>query len=231
VTRGARILLAVDDRANGATLTDALADVHGDLRVCVGMEGAPSQVAIFRPDLVILDMQAREAGALAIIVRRTHAVYRPLVLCALHDGAAQRIAALEAGADACIQWPFEARELELHVRALLRRASWLAHSVHQIGELVIDVDSHVALYDDELLELTAKDFAVLAMLAQHAGSVVTKRSLLEGVWGYEAYDENLVEVHVSALRRRLPPPARHLVHTVRGLGYVLREDVPQATWS
>jgi DNA-binding response OmpR family regulator len=78
---------------------------------------------------------------------------------------------------------------------------------------------------EEVVDLGPTGFAVLAALARHAGQVLSKRHLLELIWGYEALEENRVEVHVSLLRSRLGPEAAELIHTVRGVGYVLREKV------
>ena len=79
---------------------------------------------------------------------------------------------------------------------------------------------------ESVVELGPTDFALLAVLARHSGQVLSKSRLLELVWGYEAVDENLVEVHVSILRRRLGKDAADLIHTVRGVGYVLRDSHP-----
>jgi DNA-binding response OmpR family regulator len=147
-----------------------------------------------------------------------------LLLCAL-DEDDQRVPALTAGADACIDKPFGMDEVTAHVRALLRRAPWLARTVHRVGPLVVDEEAHVVLVADQPVALSAKEFGLLALLARNAGAVLSKRVLLEQLWGYDAYDENLVEVHLSSLRRRLPPEASRLIRTVRGVGYVVRDEV------
>ena len=94
----------------------------------------------------------------------------------------------------------------------------------QVGRLVVDEAAHRVAVDGRSVELGATDFAVLATLAQHAGHVLSKRHLLELVWGYEAVEENRVEVHISILRRRLGPEGAQLIQTVRGVGYVLRDN-------
>lgn len=227
MVRVARILLAIDDHASSAAVGGALEAVRHEVRSCAGWEPVPRLVEAFRPDLVIMDLPVDDPGLLTAVVRRTHASYRPLVLCTLDD-AAQRIPALAAGADACIDKPYELDGVEVHVRALLRRAPWLARTVHQVGPLVVDEDAHIVLVDDRPVNLSAKEFGLLAALARNAGAVLSKRVLLEQLWGYASYDENLVEVHVCALRRRLPPEASRLLRTVRGVGYVLRDEVAQA---
>ncbi len=223
MTREARILLAVDDLASSALVGGALEANHR-VRACAGARPVPGLVAAFRPDVVVMDLPA-DPSVISAVVRRTHASYRPMLLCTLDDGATQRLPALAAGADACMDKPFTAEAVEIHVRALLRRAPWLTRTVHQVGTLVVDEDAHVALVDDVPVALSAKEFGLLAMLASHSGTVLSKRTLLEHLWGFSAYDENLVEVHMCALRRRLPPSGARLIRTVRGVGYVLRDEI------
>ena len=222
--RGARILLVGEgggSDASAATLEAAHHTVHS-----CAQEQAMSSVESFRPDLVIIDIRDDREPTVGAFVRRLHSSYRPLLLCTIPEGDAAT-PLLEAGADACLAQPFDQVDLEAQVRAVLRRVPWLQHVVHEVGLLLIDESSHVALYDGEPLTLTTKEFGILAALAADAGTVVSKRALLERLWGYDAHDENLVEAHVSGLRRRLPPGANGMVQTVRGVGYVLRADSAQ----
>jgi two-component system, OmpR family, response regulator len=224
--RSARILVTAADRRSGPMIANALAAAHHVTRVCP-VSGLAQHVDTFRPDLVIMDLPHGDPWQIATAVRRTHAAYRPLLLCALDDVATQRTAALEAGADACIDKPFTVVELELHVRVLLRRTPWLARTVHQVGPLVVDEEAHAAIVGDRHVSMCGKQFEILSLLARNPGVVLSKGSILERLWGFDAYDENLVEVHICALRRHLPPEARRLIHTIRGVGYVLRDDIPQ----
>jgi DNA-binding response OmpR family regulator len=226
VTRAARILVAIEDETTSGALGAALHAANYQVRRCGGAAEAPQQVVAFRPDLVIMDLPAGDGRLMASVVRQVHAAYRPMLLGIL-DGPALQVSALEAGADACVDRPCTIAELEAHIRALLRRATWLTHTIHQLGGLVVDEAAHVALYDDDQLALCAKEFALLSLLVENSGTVLSKRALLDRIWGFQAYDENLVEVHISSLRRRLPDGAKRLIHTVRGVGYVLRDDQPQ----
>jgi DNA-binding response OmpR family regulator len=90
----------------------------------------------------------------------------------------------------------------------------------------VDEPAHRVMVGERVVELGPTDFALLAVLARHAGQVLPKSRMLELVWGYEAVDENLVEVHVCILRRRLGKEGADLIHTVRGVGYVLRDSNP-----
>jgi DNA-binding response OmpR family regulator len=120
--------------------------------------------------------------------------------------------------------PVEPEELVARLRAHLRRGGVLASQVTQVGDLVVDESAHSVVVGREVREVGPTGFALLAALARHAGQVLSKRHLLELVWGYDAVDENRVEVHISLLRRRLGPDAAPLIRTVRGVGYVLRAD-------
>lgn len=226
MTRQARILLALDEGA-AAAARGALEAAHHEVRSAAS-EGLERVIATFRPDVVIIDLPVDDPNQAAVTVQRVHASYRPILMWAVRGGAPQRATALEVGADSCIDAPFSTNELVLSVRALLRRSSWLAGRVHRVGGvLTVDEEAHVIVADGQTIHVSRKEFNLLAMLASHAGTVLSKRTLLDAVWGYDAYDENLVEVHMSALRRRLPPRARSLIHTVRGVGYVLREGSAQ----
>lgn len=225
--RRARVLLSAADTAETTAAAAVLEAAGHVVRACAPAQTAP-QVESFRPDLLVASVSAPELGAFGRTLQLVHASYQPLVLCLLGPGLSAT-AALDAGGDACLQRPFEARDLDVHVRALLRRVPWLANAVHQVGRLVVDESSHVVLYDDEPLALTTKEFGILVALARDAGRVVSKRTLLERLWGFDAFDENLVEAHVSGLRRHLPASASAMVQTVRGMGYVLRAEMPQVT--
>jgi DNA-binding response OmpR family regulator len=115
-------------------------------------------------------------------------------------------------------------ELLARIRALLRRSGRATSLVTQVGQLIVDEPGHRAMYGKVPIELGPTDFALLAVLARHTGQVLSKGRLLELVWGYDTIDENLVEVHVSILRRQLGQGAAALLQTVRGVGYVLRDD-------
>jgi len=100
----------------------------------------------------------------------------------------------------------------------------MSQPVLQVKDLVIDTQAHSAVRAGKVMDLTHREFSLLATLAQHPGIVLSKVQLLTQVWGSEHYDLNLVEVHISALRRKLEEHGPRLIHTVRGVGYVLRPD-------
>jgi two-component system response regulator RegX3 len=221
VIRRARILVTGEQ---GADANVVLADGHV-VRACTPAS-LSHHIEAFRPDLVVVDLTDSGSENLPALVHRLDTSYRPLVLCTVPE---RRItsAALEAGADACLEAPYTIEDLEIQVRAMLRRSPGTTHAVIEAGPLIIDESSHTVSFDDAPISLPPKEFELLVALARDAGAVLSKRTLLERLWAFDAFDENLVEVHMCCLRKLLPPQAAAMVQTVRGVGYVWREDIAQ----
>jgi two-component system, OmpR family, response regulator len=219
----ARILVVDDDMAARERLVDALAEAGFETAACASATGAVRSVAVFRPDLVILEMVLPDAMGAELASRLRADGDLALFFVTRDARLDDRLVAFASGADDYLVKPYVLDELLARTRALLRRTGRHRSLVTKVGRLVVDEGAHRVLVADATVDLGATDFAVLAVLARHAGQVLSKRRLLELVWGYDAVDENLVEVHVSILRRRLGPDAAGLIETVRGVGYVLRE--------
>ena len=178
-------------------------------------------LASFRPDLVVLDVMlpGRDGFTLLEVVRRNSDA--GVVMLTARDGVEDRLRGLHGGADDYVVKPFALAELLARVTAVLRRMGRTPSSV-AVGDLLVDAAAGTVLRGGEPIELTATELRLLDYLAAQRGRVVSKGQILTRVWGYTDYDPNLVEVHISALRRKLGEP--RLLHTVRGLGYVLRAE-------
>ena len=177
----------------------------------------------FRPDVVVLDVMlpGRDGFALLGVVRsRSDA---GVVMLTARDGIDDRLRGLSSGADDYVVKPFMLAELVARIGALLRRLGRTETTIC-VGDLLVDPDKGEARRGESAIALTATEFRLLCYLAQHRGKVLTKTQILSAVWGFDAYDPNLVEVHVSALRRKLEEHGPRLLHTRRGFGYFL-EDV------
>lgn len=211
-----------DEDAIRDPLAAALRAAGHEVRDCADGVGFEDVVDTFRPDLVLLDVHlpgGRDGFALARALRgRTDCA---VLMVTARDAVADRIVGFSAGADDYVVKPFAMVEVLARVTAILRRLGRVPSTV-QIADLVVDEGARVAVRAGATLDLTGTEFRLLVYLAGHRGRILSKTQLLTQVWGYDEYDPNLVEVHVSALRRKLEQHGTRLIHTARGLGYVLR---------
>ncbi|MFC6093625.1 response regulator transcription factor [Saccharothrix sp. BKS2] len=223
MSTAARVLVIEDAEAIGAAVSSALRDAGYQVQVRPDGRDLEGELSRFRPDLVVLDVMlpGRDGFTLLEVIRRTSGA--GVVMLTARDGVSDRLRGLDRGADDYVVKPFVLAELVARVSAVLRRLGRTPSTV-QIGDLVVDADSAVVLRGSRPVELTATELRLLRYLAAQRGRVMGKTQILTAVWGYEDYDPNLVEVHVSALRRKLEEHGPRLLHTVRGLGYVLRAD-------
>ncbi len=179
-------------------------------------------VESFRPDLAVLDvlLPGPDGFALAQALRRHSDL--PILFLTARDDVRSRLRGFASGADDYVVKPFVIEEVLARVRALLRRSGRLHSEVLEVGDLLLDESTGEVRRADEPLELSATELRLLAYLARNRGRTLSKLQILTQVWGYEAFDPNLVEVHVSSLRRKLEAAGPRLIHTIRGRGYVLR---------
>jgi len=217
-----RALVVEDDPAVREALAQALRDDGKVVEAVDDGEGFEAVVDGFRPDVVVLDVMlpgARDGFALGRALRgRSDA---GLLFLTARDAVDDRLRGFSTGADDYVLKPYVTAELLARVNALLQRLG-RAPSAVQVGDLVLDEAAQAASRAGVPLDLTGTEHRLLAYLVAQRGRTLSKTQILTQVWGYEDYDPNLVEVHVSALRRKTEAHGPRLIHTVRGLGYVLR---------
>ncbi len=175
-------------------------------------------------DLVILDvMLPRRDGWSVIEGLRRSGCQTPVLVLTARDAVEDRVKGLELGADDYLVKPFAFSELLARVRSLLRRGPAPQVEIVQIGDLEIDLLRHRALRTGRRLDLTPKEFALLSLLARRAGDVLSRTVIAEQVWDMNFdSDTNVVDVAIRRLRRKVDDPfVLKLIHTVRGIGYVL----------
>ncbi len=219
----ARVLVVEDDDSMRSALLLALREQGYEVRAETDGSAIASVAAEFRPDLAILDVRlpvGPDGYAIARILRGASDL--PVLFLTAADSIDDRLAGFDAGGDDYLVKPFAVAELMARVHALLRRAGRLSSQVRVVGDLMIDEGARTVLRGGAPLDLTRTEYEVLAVLARHPGQVLSKLQILTQVWGFDEYGTNLVEVHMSTLRRKLEAHGPRVVHTVRGSGYMLR---------
>jgi two-component system OmpR family response regulator len=218
-----RVLVVEDDASVRDALVVALRGEGYEVQPEVDGTVVSEVLEAFRPDLAVLDVRLPAGPDGVSIARRIRAGSDlPIIFVTAADEVDDRLAGFDAGGDDYLVKPFSMAELLARVRALLRRADRLTSAVLQVGDLVVDPAARTAVRGDREIDLTRTEFDLLVALAERRGTVVSKQQLLGLVWDYDAYDQNLVEVHLSSLRRKLEEHGPRIIHTVRGAGYVLR---------
>jgi DNA-binding response OmpR family regulator len=218
-----RILVVEDEPFMRDAIETALSGDGFDVRAAGDAATAQPLVDTFRPDLVLLDIGLGPGADGLTFARRLRGSSESSVLFVSAANAVEnRLAAFDLGADDYITKPFVMAELLARVRAVLRRAGRGASSVMVAGDVTLDLEGYVASRGDVVLALTRIEFALLAALCRRPGRVLSKVQLLNEVWGFDQFDVNLVEVHISALRKKLAPHGPQMIQTVRNVGYVVR---------
>jgi two-component system OmpR family response regulator len=180
----------------------------------------PEAVLACAPDLAVLDVLLPSGDGFDLARELRTARDLPIVFLTARDAVEDRLHGFELGADDYLVKPFVLEELLARVRAVLRRTGRLGAPI-QAGDIVVDEQTGLATRAGSALRLTATELRLLAYLVRHRGAVLTKHQLLTQVWGYDEYDPNVVEVQISALRRKLEANGPRTIETVRGLGYRL----------
>jgi DNA-binding response OmpR family regulator len=219
--REARILVVEDSKAIRLPVVTALSAQGFELQAAVDGSDLERLLPSFAPDLVILDVMlpGRDGFELLQVVRRASTA--AVLMLTARDSLNDRLQGLTGGADDYLVKPFAMAELVARIHAVLRRSRPGGSSI-SIADLVINDDATQVQRGEDSLELTDTERRLLGYLAAHRDRVVSKTQILTAVWGYDGFDENVVEVHVSSLRRKLEAGGRsRLVHTVRGRGYLL----------
>jgi two-component system, OmpR family, response regulator MprA len=218
-------VLVVEDQPALARMLQKVLEEEG-FRVRLAFDGPSGRDAALAdpPDAVILDVGLPGLDGLGVCrAIRGRGLRMPVLMLTARDAVPDRVAGLEAGADDYVIKPFAFEELLARLRVHLRRAGVPAGPL-RIADLVVDPDAHTATRAGRPIELSAQEFALLELLARHVGQVLSRDRILEHVWGYDAEpSSNVVDLYIHYLRRKVDQGFETpLIHTVRGVGYVLR---------
>jgi len=221
------ILVVDDDRALRGALRRALTLAGYEVQVAEDGEQALELLAQTEPDAVVLDVGLPGIDGLEVCRRVRLGSRVPILILTARDAVADRIDGLDAGADDYMVKPFDVDELKARLRALLRRANpqGEALDVLSFAEVRLDPDRHGAQVGDSFVELTRTEYQLLELLMRNPRRVLSHSVIYDRVWGYDfGPASNALRVYVGYLRRKLEGAgARQLIHTVRGVGYALRE--------
>ena len=222
-----RVLVVDDDRRLLAALRRGLSLPGFNVGLARDAGEAIGYLRARWPEIIVLDimMPGMDGLSLCRLVRETEAI--PILMLTARDSVGDRVAGLEAGADDYLVKPFAFSELVARIQALIRRSTGGTESTHlRVDDLSIDLLGRVVTRQDKRIDLKPLDFDLLEYLMRNAGRVVTKTMIMEHVWGYD-FDPgtNVVEARVCRLREKIERKfEKKLIHTIKGIGYVLRED-------
>ena len=228
-----RILIVDDEPAVREALQRSLAFEGYDTEVAVDGAEALEKATAYQPDLVVLDIQMpRMDGLTAARRMRGAGTATPILMLTARDTVGDRVTGLDAGADDYLVKPFELDELFARIRALLRRSSYAAsvagaaqdNEALTFADLRMDLATREVTRGGRQVELTRTEFTLLEMFMAHPRQVLTREQILKSVWGFDFEpSSNSLDVYVMYLRRKTEAGGEpRLVHTVRGVGYVLR---------
>ncbi len=234
-----RVLVVEDDDGIAAGLRINLQQRGYVVDICESVAKAWASLRVEPVDLILLDLGLVDGDGTDLLKRIRSAPSSapasaasdtklpdpktPVLIMTARDRVADRITGLDLGADDYLTKPFDVDELEARMRASLRRAAGRAHSVIEIAGLSIDPSSHTVSRDGQSIDISAKEFAVLMLLLQSQGTVMSRQRLEERLYNWDqSVGSNTVEVHIHHLRKKL---GSDLIQTMRGVGYFIARDV------
>ncbi|MBP2437683.1 response regulator transcription factor [Microbacterium amylolyticum] len=223
-----RVLVVDDEQMLTDLLSMALRMEGWDVRTASSGFEALEAVKDFEPDALVLDIMMPDLDGMAVLQRlRQQNNMVPVLFLTAKDAVADRVAGLTAGGDDYVTKPFSLEEVVARLRALMRRAGTALSAepdpILRVGDLSLNEDSHEVIRGEEEVELTATEFELLRFLMRNQRRVVSKAQILDRVWNYDfGGKSSVVELYISYLRKKLDAGREPLIHTVRGVGYMIK---------
>ncbi len=225
--RNVRILVAEDDRSIASVIRRKLEAAHYSVDVCHDGATACDYLRLTEYDVAVMDiMMPVEDGLSAVRRAREAGVRTPVLFLTARDAVADRVAGLDAGGDDYLVKPFALDELMARVRALSRRTGRQATSVLRLADLSVDTAAQKVTRAGREIALTGREYALLEYMIRNQGAVLSRERIEQNIFNYD-YEgaSNMVDVYIRYLRKKIDEGfSSRLIHTVRGAGYVLREE-------
>lgn len=222
-----RILVVEDERRVAAFIKRGLEEEYYAVDVAYDGEEALDWVAVADYDLIVLDvLLPKKDGFQVCRELRQQGNKVPILMLTARDAIEDRVKGLDSGADDYLVKPFAFQELLARIRALLRRSSEAKTPLLQVGDLVLDTLRREARRGEKVIELTAREYALLEFLMRHPGQVLSRTQIVDHVWNYDFFTtSNVVDVYIGYLRRKIDDGFEvKLIKTVRGVGYKIEAE-------
>ncbi|HYJ49383.1 MAG TPA: response regulator transcription factor [Microbacterium sp.] len=223
-----RVLVVDDEQMLTDLLSMALRMEGWEVRTAGSGLHALQAARDFEPDAIVLDIMMPDLDGMAVLQRLRHSGNDvPVLFLTAKDAVGDRVAGLTAGGDDYVTKPFSLEEVVARLRGLMRRAGTAqsadAEPILRVGDLSLNEDSHEVQRGDDQFELTATEFELLRFLMRNQRRVVSKAQILDRVWNYDfGGRSSVVELYISYLRKKIDSGREPLIHTVRGVGYMIK---------
>ena len=215
-----RVLIVEDEADLASTLSRSLGEAHFAVDLAADGDEAHFMLKEVSYDAVVLDLMVPKRSGWTLLQDLRHSGARtPVLILTALDGVADRVKALDLGADDYLPKPFAISELVARLRALVRRAGGNPAPVLVVGDITIDRAARLVYRDNVSVDLTAREYSILELMVRNRGTLVTRSAICEHIYS-ESSDvfSNVIDVHIAALRRKLGPT---VIHTRRGQGYIV----------
>ena len=223
-----RVLIAEDERDMNNIIKKKLTSEGYGTDSCFDGEEALSFIELTDYDVIILDiMMPKKDGFTVVAEMRAKGINTPVIFLTARDTVADRVKGLDIGANDYLVKPFSFEELMARIRVMTREKSGDITNILSVGDLSIDCSSHIVKRGNDIINLSAKEYTVLEYMMYNAGVVLTREKIESHIWSYD-YEgsSNVIDVYIRYLRKKIDNDYdKKLIHTVRGSGYVIREEL------
>jgi DNA-binding response OmpR family regulator len=225
-----KLLVIEDEKKVANFIQQGLSEEDYEIETAYDGEQGLEKALSEEYDGIILDLMLPKRDGISILREiRGRGINTPVLILTAKGTIQDRVVGLDSGADDYLAKPFHFEELTARIRSMLRRSAVEKSTLIRVGDLVLDTVTHKAKRGETEVELTAREYALLEYLMRNADRVLSRSVITQHVWSYNFYaDSNLVDVYINRLRNKIEVDgAPRLIHSIRGVGYVMRESQPE----